>query len=271
MDNERLLISRIIANTLPAYDYEAEQLYVKSLNEAIFGGCLTNQQLLKRLGAPISFGTEIKKNNDKLTRKKQKLYEWRDTPSIKQYRQEIADIREAIQFLLNEQYKYYIHSAEYIATQHKNIFLCGKYDIESVPERLDEAVIRKVARSYEWYSLHNAGFEFRVLSTEAIDLINWTKRYDNIRQHPECPDDDIINDDDLLDGWTSYIANKKDDDDPADGKEVFMVANSPEDVKRIQEKNSPEARFAIKLREQKMKNGELKENDLPDKKGIIQF
>jgi len=273
MGNEKqLLISRIISSKIPAYDYEAELEYEKTLTHAIFGGCLTNQELLDKLAPPIDFVSEIKKTNVQLSHKKQKLYEWRDTPSSKEYRADIASLKQAISFLLNQQYNFFISSAEYIATQAKNRFICEKYNIDEIPERLEESEIRLVARSYEWFSLYNAGFRCEVFSQEVIDLINWAKKYENIRQHPDAPTEDVIEDDDLLDGWMSYISNKKDHDTATDGKEVFIPANSPEDIRRIQDKNSPEVKFMMKMRDNKMmKNGELNENDLPDKQGIIKF
>ena len=36
---------------------------------------------------------------------------------------------------------------------------------------------------------------------EQKSLINLSKMYDSIYQHPDCPDDDIIADEDALDGW----------------------------------------------------------------------
>ena len=39
-------------------------------------------------------------------------------------------------------------------------------------------------------------------------LVNLYKMYDNARQHPESPDEDIINDDDALDGWFLYQQRK---------------------------------------------------------------
>jgi hypothetical protein len=281
MDNEKqLLISRILAGKIPAYDYEAELLYNATLNDAIFGGCLTNQELLERLGIPIDFVSEIKKNNATLANKKQKLYEWRDTPSVDQYREEIIGLKKAGDFLMSQQYKFFVHSAEFVATHAKQVLLCAKYKLDSIPERLDESDIRSVSRSYEWFSLYNAGFKFNILSLEAVDLINWSKRYENVRQHPECPEDSVIDDDDLLDGWTTYMSNKTEDNDPADGKEVFVPINdesgapvfNPQRIKEIQDKNSPEAKFMIKMRTAKMmKQGELEEKDLPDKQGIIKF
>lgn len=274
MDNEKqLLISRIIANKVPAYDYDVELAYYDTLRDAIFGGCLTNQELLDKLGPPIDFDSEIKTTNKALIKKKQELYEWRSKPSSIGIREEVAKLKETVSFLLNEQYKHFIHSAEQIATEAKNKKICEKYGLEEAPDRLDEETIRKLAKSYEWTALKNAGFVFDVLSVDAIELANWGRRYENIRQHPDCPEDEVFDDDDLLDGWTSYIANKK--DDPADrndgGAETFTVAHSPEDVKRIQERNSPEARFMIRLREEKMKQGEVEDKDFADKQGLIKF
>lgn len=274
MDNEKqLVISRIMATKVPAYDYDAELAYDTTLKDAIFGGCLTNQELLVKLGAPIDFNSEIKKTNKALIKKKQELYEWRSKPTSLGLRGEISDLKKTSLFLINEQYKFFIHSAEQIATEAKNKKICEKYNLEEIPERIDEEDIRVVARSYEWMALKNAGFVFDVLSVNAIELINWGKRYDNIRQHPDCPEEEVLEDDDLLDGWTSYISNKKDDGPENDSGtgEVFTVAHSPEDIKRVQEKNSPEVRFMMKLREEKMKDGEAEDKDFPDKQGVIKF
>tara|TARA_R110000824_G_scaffold143199_10_gene310791 strand:- start:1741 stop:2565 length:825 start_codon:yes stop_codon:yes gene_type:complete len=274
MDNEKqLLISRIIANKVPAYDYDVELVYYDTLRDAIFGGCLTNQELLDKLGAPIDFGSEIKKTNQTLIKKRQDLYEWRSKPASIGYREEIKTLKETVSFLLNEQYKFFIHSAEQIATEAKNKKICEKYSLEEVPDRLDETGIRSIAKSYEWTALSNAGFVFDVLSVDAIELVNWGRRYDNIRQHPDSPEEEVMEDDDMLDGWTSYVANKKDDvgNNDSGGAETFTVAHSPEDVKRIQDRNSPEARFMMKLREEKMKQGEVSDKDFADKQGLIKF
>tara|TARA_R110000751_G_scaffold46368_7_gene104409 strand:+ start:1877 stop:2701 length:825 start_codon:yes stop_codon:yes gene_type:complete len=274
MDNEKqLVISRIMATIVPAYDYDVELVYDNTLKDAIYGGCLTNQELLAKLGAPIDFDSEIKKTNEALIKKKQELYEWRSKPASIGYREEIVALKETASFLINEQYKFFIHSAEQIATYAKNKKICEKYDLDEAPERLDEEVIRKVAKSYEWVALKNAGFVFDVFSVNSIELVNWGRRYDNIRQHPECPEEDVFEDDDMLDGWTSYIANKEDDtpENDSGGAETFTIANSPEDVKRIQERNSPEVRFMMKLREEKMKQGEVEDKDFADKQGVIKF
>jgi hypothetical protein len=280
MDNEKqLLISQILAGNIPAYDYDAELIYSEAFNNAVFEGCLTNQQLVDMLGAPIDFISEIKKNNDLLVQKKQKLYEWRDTPSVQQYRDDIKGVREGINFLMSCQYKFFVNSAEFVASESKHVFLCEKYKVNTILERSSEAKIRSVARSYEWFSLYNAGFKFKTWTHDAIDLLNWTKRYDNIRQHADCPEDSVINDDDLLDGWTTYTSKKKNDDVTHDGKEVFIPVTdekghpvfNPQRIKEIQDKNSPEAKFMIKLREKKMMKGEISDKDLPDKQGIIKF
>ena len=39
------------------------------------------------------------------------------------------------------------------------------------------------------------------LNDDQINLLSLQKMYDNVRQHPECPQEEIILDSDALDGW----------------------------------------------------------------------
>ena len=50
------------------------------------------------------------------------------------------------------------------------------------------------------------------LTDEQRALLNISRMYDNIYEHPECPDDKIIEDDDALDGWMILQKRKNDKD-----------------------------------------------------------
>ena len=73
--------------------------------------------------------------------------------------------------------------------------------------------------------------------------------YDNIQESMDCPQNDVIEDDDMLDGWFLIQAKKRDDDrskneidnlNPkiANSQEVYLMASSTEDRKRIDGMNS---------------------------------
>lgn len=80
-------------------------------------------------------------------------------------------------------------------------------------------VIRALSRTYEWRMRWKASTESGTPpfadSSSAWDknkrvLIYWSNFYDNIFQHPECPDDETINDDESLQTWLNYqVAQRK--------------------------------------------------------------
>ena len=77
---------------------------------------------------------------------------------------------------------------------------------------LDE--IRFLSKQELWRSYWSAGKE-NVFSSpvtswtdEQILIVNISKSLDSIREHPECPSEEIINDSDALDGWMLYQHDK---------------------------------------------------------------
>ncbi len=68
--------------------------------------------------------------------------------------------------------------------------------------------LRLVARSEPWRSFWVMNPEcFRVKGHEQQALIMFSKMYDAISEHPHRPDESVINDDDMLDGW--FLSEKK--------------------------------------------------------------
>jgi hypothetical protein len=71
----------------------------------------------------------------------------------------------------------------------------------------DELVLRDIARTEPWrtywISSNKQPFSGAAgdLSEEQRSLIMWSKMYDSIYEHPERPSDDVIQDNDMLDGW----------------------------------------------------------------------
>jgi hypothetical protein len=140
-----------------------------------------------------------------------------------------------------------------------------------------------VARSNSWnmYWKHAANPfpSFAYLTDEQQYLLHYSKLYDNVRKHPECPNDDIINDDDMLDGW--LIKQRKDiEEDQQEkrneslyggrGEEIFIPAQTEEDKRRISNMNTLQARMIKQQREQVIKQkGSAKDIDLLDNKLTI--
>lgn len=155
-------------------------------------------------------------------------------------------------------------------------------------------IFKMLARSNLWRGYWNANKTdiFDKSTTELTDeqraLLNISRMYDNIYEHPECPDDKVIEDDDALDGWM-IIQKRKNDKDKKKSQfdssnpnlknagEVFVMSRSSEETDDILEMNSMEAKSAIKEKFSYIQqHGEVEDGALPDvqrdvKSAIFQF
>lgn len=153
--------------------------------------------------------------------------------------------------------------------------------------RIDDAAYRELARTDPWRAVWNSrkveASLFGVAASEHTDeqksLVNWSLLYDSVYAHPECPGDDVVGDDDLLDGWMIVQRRKREEqakkqsaDDvtsEAVGKhdEVYLVAGSVEDARRIHDLNDPHTKHVVRQRFERLKGGEpVSELEMPDTK-----
>lgn len=75
--------------------------------------------------------------------------------------------------------------------------------------------LRLLAKSDIWKSLSVASSmkqDILTINDDHRHLLNLHMMYENVKQHPECPNNDIIDDDDALDGWFIYQNNKAEKD-----------------------------------------------------------
>jgi len=155
-------------------------------------------------------------------------------------------------------------------------------------KKLSEEQFRCLARSEPWRSYWSVRESCKgvfdkpatLLTEEQKELINWSLLYDGIFTHPDCPPDDVIDDDDCLDGF--LILDKRNrDKDKLNNKieggiknerirnadEVYIVAGNAEDAKKINDLNSDFVKAQKNTREKLIgERGELNEKDLPDVK-----
>lgn len=150
--------------------------------------------------------------------------------------------------------------------------------------------LRAVARHDLWKSYWDAAKE-QVFPLPAYNwtdeqrlLINLSKMYDSVKEHPECPEDDVIADDDALDGWMLFHRRKIEKErkktklmDSVGGKyknanEIFIVTNSAEEAKEIYNLNDPESMAAINHMKTLAKNSDtpIQWADLPHVKAELQ-
>lgn len=152
--------------------------------------------------------------------------------------------------------------------------------------RVTEKQYRELARKEPWRSLWSCktveGAVFGKPATELSDeqrtLILWSKIYDSAFEHPDCPDDFVIQDDDMFDGWmiVQREEREKQQKERAGAKatgnekinnsgEVFHIAQSDDDVRRIEEMNSVESAALKKQRMKYLKKeGVVQEGHMPD-------
>lgn len=123
---------------------------------------------------------------------------------------------------------------------------------------LNEKQLRELARNDPWrlcwiMKEHSALFknvEDRELSTDQKGMLIWSNMYDNIQESMECPTEDVINDDDMLDGWfliqrekqeserSKSELEKRTNEKIANSDEVMIVTESKEDATAIHSMNS---------------------------------
>jgi hypothetical protein len=150
---------------------------------------------------------------------------------------------------------------------------------------IDITTFKAIARSDQWRNYWSANNELLFdkatinWTDEQKTLVVLTKMYDSAYEHPECPSDNVFNDDDMFDGWMIFqkresekIKNKNRTEKMLEGKkldkagEIFIVANSQEEAKNIYDLNDHSSRHIIREREHVIKNSsqEINDGNLPD-------
>jgi len=150
---------------------------------------------------------------------------------------------------------------------------------------IDINIFRKIARNEIWKNYWSANKE-NIFNKATI---NWTdeqktlvvlsKMYDSAYEHPDCPPDEVFEDDDAFDGW--MLIQRKDSEKNKkksraekllEGKnlgkaqEVFLMANSQEEVENIYTLNEHSSRHIINERNAVILNSnkDIDASQLPD-------
>lgn len=212
-------------------------------------------------------------------------------------RREIKDAKKRCRELLDKKHKYDYLSAHGIASMAQVYYLTAKtsvinnslYKIEyddpnlildkiiaqKAKFRVDEGTLREIARNDPWKSYWACGNVFGKpaieLTEDQRNLIIISNMYDNISQSPDCPAEYVIEEDDMLDGWIIVQRRKRQSEQAqlegesklnskiAQSQMIFIPAETEEDIKRINEMNSPAAQIEkVQRMSQLSKKGEMK-------------
>jgi hypothetical protein len=155
-----------------------------------------------------------------------------------------------------------------------------------VRTRLSEAQLREIARKDPWHSMWASrkfvgmGL-FDVPSVDLTDdqryLMMWSSIYDSVRESHEAPNDSVLEDDDMLDGWLlkqkrareAHIANNLAEnignDKIKNADEVYVPAETAEDAAKIAKLNDMQASTIKAQRLAHLKKmGQANEMEMPD-------
>ena len=291
-------------------ELEANMHYQKCYNRCLNDDLLTEEECHQLL---ISQGLwsenndkeieQVKKDIEKL---KVKIYSNRNEKKVVNItRAYLRMIEKALSKKQEEKNVYYGNTCEAISQMEKNLFLIKRtsyigselitdeeFDFNRLLNSYYEQIIvetdiRELARKDPWrtyWSLKDQAKLFkdngRELSIDQKNILIWANLYDNIAQSLEAPSDQVINDDDMLDGWF-IIQRKKSETEKgrqdlessltnqkiANSSEVFVFAHDTEHAARIEDLNDITGKMVKKERLEVVKNqGTASDTDFKDQK-----
>jgi len=303
-----------LVNPSIAIKYEASLLYNNIINEEKYHDWFREENAENIMISLGLWNFETNKNlkmlEQKLDNLKVELFTNFMTPSktknikssIKNTKTSINKIHSTKQNFLSNTLEGYANSIkhEYIIC---NTLYCNKkltFDsaqdyrsfslFNSLVQEIDKLMIttenfKELARDSIWRNFWSSSTKNNLFDTSVINLtdeqkalINISKMYDNIYEHPECPSDKIIEDDDALDGWMIVQKRKNEaakkqnvfdstntNNNMKKAGEVFVMAESKEDVESILEMNTVETKSLMNEKLSYVNQvGSVNDGDLPD-------
>lgn len=295
------------------------ELYQDTLSECRYDGFLTKKSAKSFLRSSNIFTAEDQENltkwYDDIEECQFQLYTSRlNADKIKFVRKTLVRIRKLIsEALQNKHCLDYVTLegyAEYIRSQYlihcglrnedgthvfsdkfcseKNYSLIEKVISQTTSSMITETQLREIARTNPWRSYWGASKDdvFGIPAGDMTDnqkaLILLTKMYDNARENPESPDDDVFEDDDMFDGWMAFISRKRKKEKKEqeiekmlppkqrNARELFIVTQE-KDIQAVNDMNGMQSKMIKKQRKKVMEmRGSAKDSDFLDNRLQIQ-
>lgn len=303
--------------------YMAEELCIELYNFHLENGALTRKDLevlLDKRGIWTFEDDDILdtlvKNTEEIKTKSVSLS--LHTNELSAAKKALRKTEEEIEKRLNRKHSCDYLCADYIAAVEKNKFLFASaiyspdhtqlfpcltdFDntfvmscmVEYSNKKIPYQTIRELARTEPWRSIwasksSNSNIFPNTVpeyTEEQQQLVNWTLLYDNIYECMERPSTNIINDDDLLDGWLILQKRKREAEEngrqaeslmgakakSGHGNEVFIPVGDSEKAKMVDALNTPESARIKRARLKKVeKDGYVLEQNMPDVKRQLQM
>lgn len=285
---------------------QAQEEYVKAYEFAVDEDLLTDQDILNFLITQGIWSEQKEKEYKEIVPKhieywKVELYKsvlkskTRDT--VRKY---LETAKEEYVRLHNIRNHYNYTTVDGYANYVKNCFLISmctflndelvdwtQYDLSLIMRYYHEELlgaddIRELARTSPWNTLWNVlkvgGNVFgENITSEQQALLSWSVMYDRIQESPDCPNDEVIQDDDMLDGWLllqkqkrEAEKNKQELESAVNSKiqnadEVFIPVETASDAQKIDLLNAPQINKIKQQRIQQVKKqGVVKQQEFKD-------
>jgi hypothetical protein len=282
--NSNSLRLKIVTPTI-SEELEINEAYNEAYKKALEENFMTFNQMLEWMQEKEIWTYEddmklngLKKDIEKL---KVEMFNVRkDKKQKNMFRAHIRSCEKQYETLNNKKNTFYENTCEGIASTEKvftYLKLCTYIGNEIFPlldkeidnilngyysQILKDTAVRELARSEPWrslwvlndsdtFNLFQNTKENRELSIDQKNLLVWSKMYENIHESPECPTDEIIEDDDLLDAWFIIQKEKREkeklssevndtikNDKIKNSSEIFMVAKNKDHAREIDSMNS---------------------------------
>lgn len=282
---------------------ESLNKYNEAYEQGLEDGLMTEDQMTSWMKEQFLWTSynenKVKELQKKIENLKVDIYDKRnDNKAAKYIRLSIREHEKILNLELSQKGTHFLNTCEGFATSEKTSWLISQttyqnnkiYDfsthfINQVVEEwystfLTDTQVRELSRNEPWKSLWVIKDKAKIplfmnsdtgeLTYNQKNLLVWSQMYDNIQESLDCPSHDVINDDDMLDGWFILQHRKREKEKLEkefevntnnakikNSSEILMVASNKDHAAKIHELNSPIAKKRIASREKMIENKQV--------------
>ncbi len=291
-------------------EFEANVHYQKVYNKCLMDDLLTEEEcheLLKQQGLWTDKDEkEIEQVRKDIEKLKIQIYQNRnDKKMVARSRAFLRLIEKALRKKDADKQIYYENTCEAISQLEKNVFLLKRgcfigseaikddeFDYKGLlnlyyEQILKEETVRELARTDPWRTVWSIKENVKLfkdsdreLTIDQKNLLIWTSMYESIGESMEAPSDEVLADDDMLDGWLilqrkksetqkgrSDLESSLNNEKIANSSEVFVFAHDQSHAANIEELNDLTGKITKKERLSIIKGqGEASDLDFKDQK-----